>query len=121
MSDLPVAVRLAAARFHRNVLVGDLARTDRWIAQLEREVSEEQARQKRAKVPPPEWALQRGVGRGLPTIHTTLGESADRCWGADVDYVRIQPTTREKALRVLTEQQAVPCDMCRPDTILGLL
>ncbi|WP_371793760.1 DUF6233 domain-containing protein [Streptomyces sp. NBC_01471] len=97
-----------------------MARTREWIEIEERRVQEERHRQERAAQPPPEWVAQNGVGSGPPTIHTTLGDSANTCWDAEVDYARVRPITREQARRALTEEGAQACIQCRPDTVLGL-
>ncbi|WP_371793055.1 DUF6233 domain-containing protein [Streptomyces sp. NBC_01471] len=115
------AERLQMLQFLLRVQLQQVEQTRRWIEAAEREVQEEQRRQERAAQPPPEWVAQNGVGAGPPTIHTTLGDSADTCWDAEVDYARVRPISREQALRALTVEGAYPCIQCRPDTVLGLL
>ncbi|MEV6791265.1 DUF6233 domain-containing protein [Streptomyces sp. NPDC051320] len=123
MSDTvqSAAARLAALRFLERVQLGDLERTQRWISDAERRLSEAQARQEREAQPPPEWIVQRGVGSGPATVHTMLGAYSEVCWGLRVDHVRIRPVSREQAMRAITEEGVVPCERCRPDTALGLL
>ncbi|MFE7567955.1 DUF6233 domain-containing protein [Streptomyces sp. NPDC057539] len=40
------------------------------------------------------------------------------CWVAEQ---RSQAITREQAIQALTQHQKQPCDVCRPDTALGVL
>ncbi|MFF1479125.1 DUF6233 domain-containing protein [Streptomyces sp. NPDC058301] len=69
---------------------------------------------------PAQWIVQHGIGLGPPMIHTTLGEGAAQCW-ARVGADRCAPTTREQARAALGENSAEACQICRPDTVLGLL
>ncbi|MFJ3699555.1 DUF6233 domain-containing protein [Streptomyces sp. NPDC090052] len=108
-------------QFLLRVQLQQVEQTREWIATWERRAHEEQRRLERAAQPPPEWVAQSGVGSGPPTIHTTLGDHADTCWDAEVDFARVRPISREQALRALTVEGATPCIQCRPDTVLGLL
>ncbi|MEV0090423.1 DUF6233 domain-containing protein [Streptomyces sp. NPDC050738] len=120
MSEVSAAERLTALRFLARVQERDLARTQRWILDAERRAGEEQIRHERAKLPPPEWILQRSAGRGSPTLHTTIGAHADACWGANPHHARAGTLSRQQALNALTEG-AEACPQCRPDVELGVL
>lgn len=115
------AERLQMLQFHLRVQLQQVDQTRRWIADAEREVGVEARRLERAAQPPPEWISQAPVGSGPLTIHTTLGEHADACFGLKVDHVRVRPIHREQALRAIDENGATACERCRPDTELGIL
>ncbi|MFJ9033035.1 DUF6233 domain-containing protein [Streptomyces sp. NPDC102274] len=97
--------RLEALRFLEKVQLRDLERTRRWIAMEEGRTAETATRQ-----PPPEWVVERRVEQ--KTVH--VGD----CWVAGK---KAQPITREQAVAAFTEHGAQPCDVCRPDTALGVL
>ncbi|MFF7331741.1 DUF6233 domain-containing protein [Streptomyces sp. NPDC090306] len=109
------ANRLEKLRFTRRVVeqqtAAALAQLDRWIAQEEeREADRRRAEERRP--PPSDWLFERGPGGGAPvTVHRS------DCWAPGRLYA---PATRAQAVEALARQ--VPaCQVCRPDTALGLL
>ncbi|WP_371792313.1 DUF6233 domain-containing protein [Streptomyces sp. NBC_01471] len=121
MSEWSAASEIELLEFHRRVQVQDLARTDHWLAEARQRETEEELRRERAAQPPPEWVAARDRAQGTVTVHTTLGDRADICWGIKVDHVRTKAINRAQALQALTTDGATPCDKCRPDTVLGVL
>jgi hypothetical protein len=72
------------------------------------------AQQQRAvPPPPPDWVLQLSIGgEGQPiAVHVGGCRSAGK---------RARPISRDQAMRAVTEGLE-PCDLCRPDTELGIL
>lgn len=100
-------------RFHESVQLRDLARTRRWIQDLEQRITEQARR--RPPPPPPDWAVQYGTGgRAVrpAMVHTS------ECWtpGASMEGI-----SRTQAIEALTRGGVPPCILCRPEKELGLL
>ncbi|WP_326811658.1 DUF6233 domain-containing protein [Streptomyces scopuliridis] len=111
MSDNPSA-RLEALRFLLRVQERDLERTRRWIAAEEGRAAEVAAR--RPPPPPPEWVAERGISANREPIAIHAG-------ACSMARGKLQALTREQAVEALAVHGIRPCQLCRPDTDLGLL
>lgn len=100
-------------RFLERVQERDLARTRRWIQNVQQLIAEQARR--RPPPPPPDWAVQYGVGGraiGPAMVHTA------QCWtpGASMEGIN-----RTQAIDALTRDGVPPCILCRPEKELGVL
>jgi hypothetical protein len=90
----------------------DLERTQRWIADEERQQAE-RMRGIAARPPQPDWLIERGLDGHSPAVYVHVG-------GCHMAGKRSKGVGREQALRALAN--GVPaCTHCRPDTQLGIL
>ncbi|WP_406281387.1 DUF6233 domain-containing protein [Streptomyces sp. NBC_00209] len=104
--------RIELLRFQEQVQARDLARTREWIAQEERRLAEIAAR--RPPPPPPEWLIEMGIGQGRQLVAVYQG-------GCKMTGSRVKPVPAEEARRLIGENGALACGICRPDTELGML
>ncbi|WP_097866553.1 DUF6233 domain-containing protein [Streptomyces sp. rh34] len=104
--------RLDLLRFLERVQERDLARTRDWIAAEERRLAERAARLPPAS--PPDWVLQGGIGAagGPAAVHQGFCQPV----GA-----RVRAISVDEARRLLAADTGLACQLCRPDTALGLL
>ncbi|MFD3920177.1 DUF6233 domain-containing protein [Streptomyces sp. NPDC058595] len=105
--------RLAMLRFLESVQDRDLARTRRWIQEMERLIAEQARR--RPPPPPPDWVVQYGIGgRAVrpAMVHTA------QCW---VPGGSMEGISRTQAIEALTSGGVPPCILCRPEKELGVL
>lgn len=73
-----------------------------------------EAQQQRAvPPPPPDWVAQLSIGTDVHPVAVHIG-------GCGAAGRRARPISREQAVRALTEGIEA-CDLCRPDTELGIL
>ncbi|MCL7377451.1 DUF6233 domain-containing protein [Streptomyces sp. 35G-GA-8] len=101
--------RLEALRFLEKVQLQNLERTRRWIAVEEGRAAEAAVER---PSPPLEWVVEQGIGaRPVDTLHV------GSCW---VPGKRAQSITRQQAAAMFAGQGQA-CDVCRPDTSLGVL
>ncbi|MEU1078196.1 DUF6233 domain-containing protein [Streptomyces sp. NPDC005878] len=112
-------LQLGQLQFLERYQERELAKTRAWITKKQAEIEEQKARDARAAQPPPDWLIQHGIGAGPLTVHTNLSEDSDRCW-ARAGAERCRPSSREQAFQALNDG-ARACEICRPDTILGVL
>ncbi|MFE7566189.1 DUF6233 domain-containing protein [Streptomyces sp. NPDC057539] len=61
----------------------------------------------------PDWLVEPGI-----TAHPSATVHVGDCW---VPGKKARPATREQAVEALGEHGGEACDVCRPDTDLGLL
>jgi hypothetical protein len=107
--------RLELLRFLERIQLRDLARTRAWIATEEQRAAAEAARKPPALPPePPEWGLERSPLHGHPPLMLHTGP----CWRPRRP---VEALTRDQAIRMLVEQNLPACELCRPDTALGVL
>ncbi|MFD3640984.1 DUF6233 domain-containing protein [Streptomyces griseus] len=104
--------RLDLLRFLERVQERDLARTRHWIAAEERRLAELAARLPPA--PPPDWVLESGIGAGSHPIAVHQGFCRPQS-------ARVREVSRDEARRLLAADTGMACQLCRPDTVLGLL
>ncbi|KIF67606.1 hypothetical protein HY68_01510 [Streptomyces sp. AcH 505] len=104
--------RLEYLQFLRRYLVRELARVDGWIAVEQRRTAEEAAR--RPPPEPPEWVIERGVSQHRTPLALHRG-------GCPMAQGMLRPVSETQARRALVDQGLRPCDVCRPDTALGVL
>ncbi|MFE2031920.1 DUF6233 domain-containing protein [Streptomyces scopuliridis] len=90
----------------------DLARSQRWIAEEEGRAAAIAAR--RPPPPPPEWVAERGISANREPIAIHAGTCS-------MARGKLQALTREQAVEALTEHGIRSCQLCWPDTALGLL
>ncbi|MFD3749725.1 DUF6233 domain-containing protein [Streptomyces cyaneofuscatus] len=110
MSERDEVPRLDLLRFLERVQERDLARTRAWIEAEERRLAEIAAR--RPPPPPPDYVVQNGIGRGPALVHQGFCEPQ----GA-----RVGAIPEDEARRLLDSDAGLACQLCRPDTALGLL
>ncbi|MFE7358340.1 DUF6233 domain-containing protein [Streptomyces sp. NPDC057543] len=111
MSEESVS-RLQKLRFLRRVQQRQLAQTDRWIEQEERRQA---ALAERQPPPPlPDWVVEQGIGEGRRAIGVHQGFCRP-------SGTRVKAISRDQAVSLLAEDSALACQLCRPDTALGLL
>ncbi|MEU2402791.1 DUF6233 domain-containing protein [Streptomyces rubiginosohelvolus] len=106
------ATRLDLLRFLERVQEQDLARTRHWITTEERRLAESAAR--RPPPPPPDWVLEAGIGAGRRPVAVHQGFCKPQ--GA-----RVRAISGEEARRLIAADTGLACQLCRPDTELGLL
>ncbi|MFE3139714.1 DUF6233 domain-containing protein [Streptomyces scopuliridis] len=106
------SLRLYALRALERVQLHDLERTRRWIAAEEGRAAEVAAR--RPPKPPPQWVAERGISARREPIAVHAGTCS-------MARGKLQPLTREQAVEALTVHGIRPCQLCRPDTDLGVL
>ncbi|MFE4535658.1 DUF6233 domain-containing protein [Streptomyces scopuliridis] len=111
MIDKPSA-RLEALYFLKRVQLEQLERTERWIADEEGRLAEVAARRPRAE--PPAWVAERGISARREPIAIHAGTCS-------MARGKLQALTREQAVEALTVHGIRPCQLCRPDTDLGVL
>ncbi|MFD6624799.1 DUF6233 domain-containing protein [Streptomyces diastaticus] len=110
MDDSASVSRLEMLYFARRVAEQHLAQVQRWIT-AEQQRLDEQAEGDRRRPPPPEWAVERGIGTGPPpAVHVGTCDLLEAPRWVAID--------RSQALAAL-EQGVEPCMICRPDTELG--
>ncbi|OON78778.1 DUF6233 domain-containing protein [Streptomyces tsukubensis] len=106
--------QVAALEFLRRVQTRDLSRTERWLADARRRLSEAERRRQLAARPVPDWRIETGIGDGPPaSVHR--GD----CY-LPGKRLRMKPVTRAQAVSFL-DAGAEACRHCRPDTALGWL
>ncbi|RLV66331.1 hypothetical protein STAN_1852 [Streptomyces sp. CBMAI 2042] len=110
MNEQEEVPRLDLLRFLERVQERDLARTRGWIKTEEERLAEAAAR--RPPPPPPDYVVQNGLGRGPALVHQGFCEPL----GA-----RVRAATADEARRLLDADAGLTCQLCRPDTELGLL
>lgn len=92
--------RVESLRFLRRYLLREVERVERWIA-----VEEDHERAlavRRPPPPPPEWVIERGISHRREPIAVHTGDCRMRG-------------------KALTVRGIRPCQLCRPDTALGVL
>ncbi|WP_406309812.1 DUF6233 domain-containing protein [Streptomyces sp. NBC_00623] len=104
--------RLEQLRFLERVREQDLARARSWRQAEEQRLAELAARQ--PLPPPPDWMVEQGIGVGRRPVAVHQGFC--RPTGP-----RVKAISREQALSLLAEDTALACQLCRPDTALGVL
>lgn len=104
--------RIELLRFLERVQVRDLARTREWIGQEEQRLVEIAAR--RPPPPPPDWLIEVGIGQGHRLVAVHQG------W-CKMTGSRVKPVPVEEARRLIGENGSLACQLCRPDTVLGML
>ncbi|WP_443034879.1 DUF6233 domain-containing protein [Streptomyces sp. BE133] len=73
------------------------------------------ARACRTSAPTPDWGGRAGRGEGR---HAIIGVHQGFCRPSGAT---VKTDSREQAADLLTEDSALACRLCRPDTVLGLL
>lgn len=104
--------RIELLRFLERVQVRDLARTRAWIGKEEQRLAEIAAR-----LPPPlppAWLIELGIGQGRRLVAVHQG------W-CTMTGSRVKPVSVEEARRLIGENGSLACQLCRPDTGLGML
>ncbi|MFE4647720.1 DUF6233 domain-containing protein [Streptomyces sp. NPDC056707] len=104
--------RLEQLRFLERVREQDLARARSWRQAEEQRLAELAARQ--PPPPPPDWVVEQGIGVGRRIVAVHQG------WCRPAGP-RVKGISREEALSLVAEDTALACQMCRPDTELGVL
>ncbi|MFE2112027.1 DUF6233 domain-containing protein [Streptomyces microflavus] len=104
--------RLDLLRFLERVQERDLARTRDWITAEEQRVAELAARQ--PPPPPPDWVLETGIGAGRRPVAVHQGFCRPQS-------ARVRAIPADEARRLIAEDTGLACQLCRPDTELGLL
>ncbi|HTE57071.1 MAG TPA: DUF6233 domain-containing protein [Kofleriaceae bacterium] len=109
--------RLTALRLLRRVQVDDLARTDRWIAQAEQQLADQQKPKPppeptRAPLPRPPYVTQTRHGRP-PILH------GPDCWVRD-DGIGTLAIDADSAREGLAGAVIEACDVCTPEAELGM-
>ncbi|MFD9561562.1 DUF6233 domain-containing protein [Streptomyces sp. NPDC059994] len=111
----PLPPDLARLLTVRTYLQQQLTTVEAAIGAAERAAAELAAR--RPLPPPPDWLIEYSIGgRDQQKI---LALHAGDCWIGS-KATRTRPLTREAALQVLADR-VKPCDVCRPDSELGVL
>ncbi|MFD3646359.1 DUF6233 domain-containing protein [Streptomyces cyaneofuscatus] len=110
MNERDEVPRLDLLRFLERVQERDLARTRAWIQAEEQRLAEAAARQPPPS--PPDYVVQNGLGRGPALVHQGFCEPQ----GA-----RVRAIPADEARRLLSADMGLACQLCRPDTELGLL
>lgn len=100
--------RMVLPRFLERVQVRDLVRTRDWIRQEEQHLAELAARQ-----PPPAWVVEQGIGQGRRPVAVHQGFC--RPTGP-----RVKAVAADESQRLLDDESALACQLCRPDTELGM-
>lgn len=120
MSEPSAEERLIALRFHREVLMGDyarsLARVDRWIAEAEQQAADQQK-------PPPKPTPARTPLPRPPLVTQTRRDRSPilhgpDCWIRD-DRPGTLPIDADSARQQLATAAIEACDVCQPDAELG--
>ncbi|WP_228981401.1 DUF6233 domain-containing protein [Streptomyces sp. DH12] len=93
----------------RHWLALALTEADARIAQLR---AEQAAHQRAAPPPAPDYRIQRSPGAGRAAVKVHLG---------DCGMGRKAPGVSEDAARRALAEGVPPCEVCRPDTELGIL
>ncbi|MFE7577637.1 DUF6233 domain-containing protein [Streptomyces sp. NPDC057521] len=104
--------RLELLRFLERVRVRDLARTREGISQEEQRLAEIASRL--PPPPPPHWLVEMGIGQSHRLIAVHQG-------GCKLTGSRVKPVSAVEARRLIGENGALACGICRPDTELGML
>ncbi|MYR93079.1 MULTISPECIES: DUF6233 domain-containing protein [unclassified Streptomyces] len=102
--------RLDLLRFLERVQERDLARTRGWIKAEEQRLAE--LANRRPPPPPPDYVVQHGLGRGPAIVHQGFCEP---------QAARVRAISADEARRLLSADAGLACQLCRPDTALGLL
>lgn len=121
MSDLSPAEQLLALLAMEKVQVDDLARTRHWITKARQRVADEQkptppprrAEAARAPLPRPPLVTETRHGRP-PILH------GPDCWIRNDGFGTL-PIDADSAREQLASAVVEACDICRPDTGLGVL
>lgn len=103
--------RLEQLRFLERVREQDLARARGWREAEERRLAELAARL--PPPPPPDWVVEQGIGQGRRIVAVHQGY----CRPAGP---RVRPVGADEARRLLDADSGLACQLCRPDTELGL-
>ncbi|MGW6207492.1 DUF6233 domain-containing protein [Streptomyces sp. NPDC055089] len=111
MSD-DVSSKIEPLRFLERVQMRDLARTRKWIRDEEQHLADIAAR--RPPPPPRDWLLERGIGQARRPV--AVHQGCCRLTGS-----RVKPISTDEARRLLDEDSSLACQLCRPDTELGML
>ncbi|GGT77640.1 hypothetical protein GCM10010207_87480 [Streptomyces atratus] len=90
----------------------DLTRARSWCDAEERRLAEVAARQPPS--PPPDWVVEQGIGQGrwIVAVHQGYCRPAGP---------RVKPVGADEARRLLAMDTGLACQLCRPDTELGVL
>ncbi|MGW6203704.1 DUF6233 domain-containing protein [Streptomyces sp. NPDC055089] len=104
--------KLEQLRFLVRVREQDLARARRWCEAEERRLAEVAARL--PLPPPPHWTVEQGIGQGrrVAAVHQGFCRPAGP---------RVRPVGMDEARRLLAMDTGLACQLCRPDTELGVL
>ncbi|MFD5682172.1 DUF6233 domain-containing protein [Streptomyces bacillaris] len=113
MSEQGEDPRLVQLRFLERVQERDLARTRDWIRRREQQLAKEEEEARRRQRPPPAWIVETLLGReGRPdTVHQG---------GCIPMGFRARAIPEVEARRLLDGDHDLACQICRPDTELGL-
>ena len=104
--------RIDLLRFLERVQEGDLARTRKWIRTEEQRLAE--IADRRPLPAPPDWVLEQGIGEGRRPVAVHQGFCRP-------PGPRARPIGPDEARRLLDSDSGLACQLCRPDTALGLL
>lgn len=104
--------RVEQLRFLVRVREQDLTRARGWLDAEERRLAELAAR--RPPPPPPDWVVEQGIGQGRRIVAVHQGFC--RPLGA-----RVRAIEADEARRLLAMDTGLACQLCRPDTELGVL
>ncbi|GGJ92076.1 hypothetical protein GCM10011583_24410 [Streptomyces camponoticapitis] len=115
--------RIEMLRFLERVQLQQLAQIRRWIERAEERAGEREERADEAAAgtapeagsPSPEWTLDGGK-RAFRAVHQD-----PRCFAVRSTLGAVaQAISREQAIDALTRGGLTACEVCRPDTALGL-
>lgn len=113
MSDEPTSPELDKLRFLYRVQLQQVAQTERWIDRELTRLREKATR--RPRPTSPAWVLSYLREHGKPVADSVhLGDCS-------LASRHTKPLTREQALQAITAGGIRACEICRPDSELGVL